>query len=89
MTDPFDANNSPLNKRPISIESFTARSRNMGRSSRSALNCGDMPEWEEKLREALGLIGGVCASIYECLKDEDQYDNAADGIKTELTEEEL
>ena len=50
----------------------------MGRSYRSALNSGDIPKWEEKLREALGLIGDVCASIYECVKDEDQYDNAAD-----------
>ena len=46
----------------------------MGSSYRDDLNCGHMPEWEAKLRQAIGII----REVSECIGSDGQYDNAAD-----------
>lgn len=50
----------------------------MGSSYRDDLNRGFMPDWENTLREALRLIGGIADAVGECIGEDGQFDNAAD-----------
>lgn len=50
----------------------------MGSSYRDDLNCGLMPEWETKLRQAIEIIREVSDEVAECIGSDGQYDNAAD-----------
>lgn len=58
----------------------------MGSSNRSDLRCGGNKDWEGKLRRAAALILEVQLSLSEWMRDEDQYDNAADdgALRTRL-----
>lgn len=50
----------------------------MGSSYRDDLNCGHMPGWEAKLRQAIAIIREVSDEVSECIGSDGQYDNAAD-----------